>query len=61
MSELIEIGGVCPLMKLLLDKGMMHGNCLTVTGKTIAENLENIKPYPVLLLLLRILSKKIAT
>ena len=46
MSELIEIGGVCPLMKLLLDKGMMHGNCLTVTGKTIAENLENIKPYP---------------
>lgn len=46
MSQLIEIGGVCPLMKILLDKGLLHKNCLTVTGKTIAENLENIKPYP---------------
>ena len=46
MSELIEVGGVCPLMKMLLDKGIMHPDCLTVTGKTIAENLAEIKPYP---------------
>ena len=46
MSELIEIGGIQPLMKMLLDKGLLHGNCLTVTGKTLAENLKNVKPYP---------------
>lgn len=46
MSELIEIGGIQPLMKMLLDKGLLHGDCLTVTGKTLAENLKNVKPYP---------------
>ncbi len=46
MSELIEIGGIQPLMKLLLDKGLLHGDCLTVTGKTLAKNLKNVKPYP---------------
>lgn len=46
MSELIAIGGIQPLMKQLLDKGMLHGDCLTVTGKTLAENLANVKPYP---------------
>ena len=46
MSELIEIGGIQPLMKMLLDKSLLHGDCLTVTGKTLAENLKNIKPYP---------------
>ena len=46
MSHLIRIGGIQPVMKLLLDRGMLHPNCLTVTGKTIAENLENIGPYP---------------
>ena len=46
MSELIEIGGIQPLMKMLLEKGLLHGNCLTVTGKTLAENLKNVKPYP---------------
>lgn len=46
MSELIEIGGVQPLMKTLLDAGMLHGDCLTVTGKTLAENLADIAPYP---------------
>ena len=46
MSELIEIGGIQPLMKLLLDKGLLHGNCMTVTGKTLAQNLENVPPYP---------------
>ena len=46
MSELIEIGGIQPLMKTLLDAGMLHGDCLTVTGKTLAENLAAVGPYP---------------
>jgi dihydroxy-acid dehydratase len=46
MAELIEIGGIQPLMKILLDCGLLHGNCLTVTGKTLAENLADVKPYP---------------
>lgn len=46
MEDLHKIGGIPPLMKLLLDKGYLHGDCLTVTGKTLAENLNEIKPYP---------------
>ncbi len=46
MAELIEIGGIQPLMKTLLDNGLLHGDCLTVTGKTLAENLAEVKPYP---------------
>ena len=46
MSELIEIGGTLPLMKMLLDAGLLHGDCLTVTGKTMAENLQDVEPYP---------------
>jgi dihydroxy-acid dehydratase len=46
MAELIEIGGIQPLMKVLLDKGLLHGDCLTVTGKTLAENLTDVEPYP---------------
>ncbi len=46
MAELIEIGGIQPLMKMLLDKGLLHGDCLTVTGQTLAENLANVQPYP---------------
>ncbi len=46
MAELIEIGGIQPLMKILLDEGLLHGDCLTVTGKTLAENLSNVAPYP---------------
>jgi dihydroxy-acid dehydratase len=46
MAELIEIGGIQPLMKILLDQGLLHGDCLTVTGKTLAENLANVAPYP---------------
>ena len=46
MAELIEIGGIQPLMKVLLDKGLLHGDCLTVTGKTLAENLADVAPYP---------------
>jgi dihydroxy-acid dehydratase len=47
MSELIAIGGIQPLMKRLLDRGLLHGDCLTVTGKTIAENLRGVKDYPI--------------
>lgn len=46
MGELIEIGGIQPLMKILLDAGLLHGDCLTVTGKTLAENLADVAPYP---------------
>jgi len=45
MSELNANGGIQPLMKMLLEKGLLHGDCLTVTGKTLAENLESIQPY----------------
>ena len=46
MSELIEIGGIRPLMKRMLDRGMLHGYCMTVTGKTLAENLDGVADYP---------------
>jgi dihydroxy-acid dehydratase len=46
MSELIRIGGIQPLQKTLLDAGMLHGACLTVTGRTLAENLAAVRPYP---------------
>ena len=45
MSELNANGGIQPLMKILLDKGLLHGECLTVTGNTLAENLSNVTPY----------------
>ena len=45
MSELVEIGGTLPLMKMLLDAGLLHGDCITVTGKTLAENLKDVEPY----------------
>ena len=34
------------MMKFLLDRGLLHGDCLTVTGQTIAQSLENVGPYP---------------
>jgi dihydroxy-acid dehydratase len=46
MSELIRIGGIQPLMKMLLDAGLLHGDCLTVTGGTVAENLAGVGAYP---------------
>ncbi|MFK7886766.1 MAG: dihydroxy-acid dehydratase [Gammaproteobacteria bacterium] len=46
MSELIQIGGIRPLMKTLLDAGLLHGDCLTVTGRTLAEDLAEVAPYP---------------
>lgn len=41
MAELVKIGGTIPLMKMLLEADLLHGDCMTVTGKTVAENLEN--------------------
>jgi dihydroxy-acid dehydratase len=46
MSELIAIGGIQPLMKRLLDAKLLHGECLTVTGRTLAENLRDVADYP---------------
>ncbi|MCS3838636.1 dihydroxy-acid dehydratase [Pseudomonas sp. JAI111] len=46
MSELVAIGGIQPLMKRMLAAGMLHGDVLTVTGKTLAENLANVPDYP---------------
>src|SRR2546422_653878 len=46
MSELVAIGGIRPLMKTLLDAGLLHGDALTVTGETMAETLRDVKPYP---------------
>ncbi len=46
MSHLVRIGGIRPLMKLLLEKGLLHGECLTCTGETIAESLKDTKAYP---------------
>jgi dihydroxy-acid dehydratase len=46
MSELIEIGGIQALMKRLLDAGLLHGDCMTVTGRTLAENLAEVVDYP---------------
>ena len=46
MSSLNEVGGIQPLMKMLLDADLLHGDCLTVSGKTISENLSEVDPYP---------------
>jgi dihydroxy-acid dehydratase len=46
MSELIAIGGIRPLMKTLLETGLLHGDALTVTGQTMAETLKDVHPYP---------------
>jgi len=46
MSQLIEIGGVVPMMKELLAAGLLHGDCMTVTGKTLRQNLSAFKSYP---------------
>ncbi len=45
MAELVAIGGLLPLMKMLLERGLLHGGCLTVTGRTLAENLADVRPY----------------
>jgi len=45
MSELVAIGGIQPLMNMLLEGGLLHGDCLTVTGRTLAENLAETGTY----------------
>ncbi len=45
-ADLAKIGGIEPLMKMLLEAGLLHGDCMTVTGKTVAQNLKSVKPYP---------------
>ena len=46
MAELVRIGGLTPLMKRLLDARLLHGDVLTVTGRTLAENLADVPDYP---------------
>jgi dihydroxy-acid dehydratase len=46
MAELVKIGGLTPLMKRLLDRGLLHGETMTVTGRTLAENLRDVQDYP---------------
>lgn len=46
MEDIHRIGGIPAVMKYMLEKGLLHGECMTVTGKTIAENLENVEPMP---------------
>ena len=46
MSELNAIGGIAPMMKMMLKEDLLHGDCLTVTGKTLAENLQEVSSYP---------------
>jgi dihydroxy-acid dehydratase len=46
MAELVRIGGLTPLMKMLLDEGLLHGDCVTATGRTVTENLAGVRPYP---------------
>ena len=45
-ADLAKIGGIEPLMKMLLEAKLLHGDCLTVTGKTVAQNLKSVKHYP---------------
>lgn len=59
MSELIAVGGIQPMMKMLLDEGLLHGDCITVTGQTLAENLSKVAPYPATQKIIRPLSDPI--
>ncbi|WP_035605253.1 dihydroxy-acid dehydratase [Haloferula sp. BvORR071] len=45
MAALVKIGGTMPLLRILLEGGLLHGDCMTVTGKTLAENIANSKLY----------------
>ena len=46
MSQLNAIGGITPMMKTMLDNNLLHGDCMTVTGKTLEANLKDVNPYP---------------
>jgi dihydroxy-acid dehydratase len=45
MNDLVKIGGTVPLIRILVNEGLMHGDCLTVTGKTMKENMKNSKIF----------------
>jgi dihydroxy-acid dehydratase len=45
MNDLVKIGGTVPLIRILVNEGLMHGDCLTVTGKTVKENMKNSKIF----------------
>ena len=59
MNDVDRIGGIPVVMKALLDAGLMHGDCLTVTGRTMAENLASIDPPDVDGKVIRALSEPI--
>ncbi len=60
MMKLVEIGGTLPLMKMLLNAGLLHGECITVTGKTIKQNLAKVRAsYPPGQTIIRSLKKPI--
>jgi dihydroxy-acid dehydratase len=59
MAELVAIGGIQPLMKRLLAAGLLHGECLTVTGHTLAQNLQSVRDYPEGQRIIRALSEPI--
>jgi dihydroxy-acid dehydratase len=46
MEDVHRIGGIPAVLKFMLDEGMLHGDCLTVTGKTLAENLADVPGFP---------------
>ena len=46
MADLVNIGGVTPLLGMLLKAGLLHGDCLTVTGQTLQDNMRGVKAYP---------------
>jgi dihydroxy-acid dehydratase len=46
MTDIDRVGGIPPIMRLLLDAGLLHGDCLTVTGRTVAENLDRLGALP---------------
>lgn len=46
MTDIDRVGGIPVVMKILLEEGLLHGDCLTVTGKTLAENLSDLEPIP---------------
>jgi dihydroxy-acid dehydratase len=59
MTELVAIGGIQPLMKRLLQAGRLHGDCLTVTGQSMAQNLDAVQDYPAAQEIIRPLSNPI--
>ena len=61
MSDMDKVGGVPVVLKALLDAGLLHGDALTVTGKTMAENLEGINPHDVDGDILRAISTPLST